>query len=178
MLNGMVRRVAALSALVLLLGGCSLFPSARDQAADRLQERLDSLHQSMLEWRAGDPTSSGSAALAGFGSTLHAEAEGDTLTLVLPVAVRVETGGGLFAEQASLGACVLVWVKVGEDDRDRGEVLTAPVTCPEGAVVEFHGGGAADELTTDLDHHWDDVPQPEPHYEPCISGELCDHGGG
>src|SRR5688500_7837445 len=102
MLNGMVRRAAVLSGLVLLLSGCSLFPSAREQAPDLLQDRLDGVHESALEWRAGDPTSSGETALAHYDSALHAVADGDTLTFVLPVAVRVETGGGLFYESARL----------------------------------------------------------------------------
>jgi hypothetical protein len=59
-------------------------------------------------------------------------------------------------------------------------VATGAVQCPAG-VDRFRtqsGTEQVDEVTTDLEARWDDVPEPEPHYVPCISGEVCDHGGG
>ena len=176
MLHRMVRRAAALAGMAALLAGCG---SAQDEAADALQERLDGLHEGVLEGRAEDPTLTGQAAIDRItDDPLHSSVEGDRITLVLDIGVRVEAGGGLFYESASIGACVLVGIQAGDDDGDRGSVLTAPVDCPDGTVVENDRGGTADTLTTDLEWRWDDVPEPEPHYEPCISGEVCDHGGG
>jgi hypothetical protein len=172
MLHRMVRVLVALCAGTLVLGGCA---SVEEVAAARLQEQLDALHANVLESRAQDPALTGEAVVSGItDSPLHSSVDGDTVTVVLTLQADVERGGGLFYESASRGACVLVWIRAGDEEGDHGEVATGPVPCPS----EIPDDRVPSELTTDLEPHWDDVGEPEPHYEPCYSGEVCDHGGG
>src|SRR3954453_9822308 len=162
------------------LSGCARSP--QDQAHDRLQERLDSVHEGYLERRAHDPTSTGREALEQldpYGYALRSSADGDVVTLVEPIGVSVIEQHWFDSHEITLGACVRVVIVAGEGGDDRGTVLTEPVQCPAGTEVTADNGHSVDELTTDLEGRSDDVGEPPPDRPVCLSGGApCTEGGG
>jgi hypothetical protein len=168
---------AALACGVAVLSGCGA--SARDRAEADLQDRLDGVHGGFLERRALDPTSTGAAAadsLDHWGYSLQTTYAEDSVTFLRTIDARVETGGGLWYEQVSLGACVEVVVGYGAGGDDRGTVRTEPVACPAGTELPGTRGPAG--TVPDLDGRSDDVGLP-PYVPPvCHSGGDCSRGGG
>lgn len=161
-----------------VLSGCAA--SLPDRAHAQLQERLDSVHESVLHNRALNPGTSGQQALDLLRDDwLAAEtnADGDVLSLVLPISVRLEDGGGLSYDSYSLGACVGVLVSTHGGGEDRGRVHTEPITCPPGAEVTVDGY-AVNEVTTELEAREDDVSEPPDVPPVCYSGSDCSAGGG
>lgn len=126
---------------------------------------MRAVHQAMLTYRSRDPLSAGDAAIAsldeefafpGRQDTVHADG---SFEVVVPVANRVERGGGLFYYQAGVGGCVAMEVVPGSRDSDgqRGEVTTKAVECPAGLVPESDGY-AVKVIELDIGVLEDEVP--------------------
>ena len=132
---------AGAAAFVLIVVGCMPSEaSTRREAVRGLEDQVRAVHQAMLTYRSRDPLSAGDAAIAsldeeyafpGRQDTVHADG---SFEVVVPVANRVERGGGLFYYQAGVGGCVSMEVVPGARDSDgqRGEVTTRAVECPAG----------------------------------------------
>ncbi|MGY2075115.1 hypothetical protein [Blastococcus sp. SYSU DS0828] len=165
----------------LLLSGCAR--SLEEQAHDRLQERVGSVHEHYLDDRARDPLSTGRAALESldpYGEALASSADGDEIRLLVGVGVTVSETEGWKPQTttASLGTCLEVLITVGEGGDDRGTVRTEPVRCPPRIEVLGDDNSPVDALTTDLDGREDDVPEPPYDRPVCYSGGDCTEGGG
>jgi hypothetical protein len=174
--------VVAGAAVVLLPSGCAQ-QSLEEQAHDRLQDRVASVHEHYLDSRARDPYSTGPAALESldpYGEALASSADGDELRLLVGVGVAVsETEGWKpTTTTASLGTCLEVVITAGKGGADRGTVRTEPVPCPTGTDVLGDDNSPVEALTTDLDGRFGDVPEPEPDRSVCHSGGTCTEGGG
>ena len=169
--------VVALACSVAALAGCGA--STQERAEAQLQDRLDGVHGGFLERRALDPTATGTAAadsLDHWSYSLQTTYAEDSVTFLRTIDAKVETGGGLWYEQVSLGACVEVVVEYGDGGDDRGTVTTEPVACPAGTDLPGADGPAG--TVTDLDGRSDDVGVP-PYVPPvCYSGGDCSRGGG
>jgi len=178
-LTGMRRAAGAVLACAVVLAGCA---STEDQLQDRLQERLDGVHQHYLEVRAHDPYSTGGAALETldpYGYAVSTSVDGDVVTLVRTIGVSIREDKWLGGyDEYTLGGCVVVVVEAGKGGSDRGIVATGPVDCPPGTDVDADHGVPVDTRTTDLDARRDDVEAPPPDRSVCLSGELCTEGGG
>lgn len=154
------------AALALLTAGCMPSEaSTRREAVRGLEDQARAVHEAMLTYRSRDPLSAGDAAVAsldeayafpGRQDTVHADG---SFEVVVPVANRVEQGGGLFYHQAGVGGCVAMEVVPGSGDEEgrRGEVTTTAVECPAGMVPES-GGYAVEVIELDIGVLRDEVP--------------------
>ena len=151
--------------MLLVVGCMPSEASTRREAVGGLEDQARAVHQAMLTYRSRDPLSAGDAAIAsldeeyafpGRQDVVHADG---SFEVVVPVANRVERGGGLFYYQAGVGGCVSMEVTPGSRDSDgqRGEVTTTAVECPTGMVPES-GGYAVEVIELDIGVLTDEVP--------------------
>lgn len=143
-------------------------------------------HQRALSERVADPTARDAAAAERLGDAItggnatnvvSATVTAEGVAVVTTVGVSAEVGGGLFYEQAALGACLRTRATPGSPTGDVGQggtVFTEAVPCPEGVlpVVESRPVNAT---TTDLQTLHTSVPRPAP--PPCFSGSGDCVGG-
>lgn len=175
----MWRAIGTAVLLAASLSACAQSP--QEEAREKLQQRLDAVHEDYLERRAYDPTSTGAEALGQLdphGDALSASADGDVVTLVETIGVSVTEQRWFHSHEITLGACVRVVVEAGEGGNDRGQVVTLPEACPDGVEVVADNGHQVAELTTDLEARRDGVEEPPPDRPVCYSGGDCSEGGG
>lgn len=139
-----------------------------------------------LTERGADPTADDRAAADRLGyaitrgnatSVVSATATRDGVEVVTTVGVRAEVGGGMFSEQATLGACLRTQATSGSltgDVGERGTVSTDAVPCPDG-VVPVVESRPVDATTSELQGLRSSVPRRGP--APCISGSGDCVGG-
>jgi hypothetical protein len=91
---------------------------------------------------------------------VSATATADGVGVLITVGVNAELGGGLFYEQASLGACLQTRATSGAftgDVGERGTVSTEAVACPDG-VVPVTDGQPVEATTTVIEGLRSPVP--------------------
>jgi hypothetical protein len=162
-------RVAVLVGSAVLAAACGPggpADDASDRAVTELAQGLARTHERALTERAADPTADDRAAADRLGyaitrgnatSVVSATATRDGLEVVTAVGVRAEVGGGMFAEQATLGACLRTQATSGSltgDVGERGTVSTEAVPCPDGVVPVVESrpvdAGARDQALVDF----------------------------
>lgn len=182
-------RVALLVSATSLLTACAsgVTSDAVDQAATDLAQQLVHVHERALSERAADPTGVDAAAADRLGYAItggnathvvSATVTPDGVEVVTTVGARAQVGGGLFYEQATLGACLLTRATPGSltgDVGERGTVSTEAVPCPDG-VVPVVDSAPVGATTTEVQGLRSPVPRPVP--PPCLSGSDDCEGGG
>lgn len=182
-------RVALLVSATSLVAACSsgvTTGDAVDQAGTNLAQELVRVHERALSERAADPTAVDAAAADRLGyaitggnatDVVSAAVTPDGVEVVTMSGVRVEVGGGLSYDQATLGACLLTHATPGAltgDIGERGTVSTEAVPCPDG-VVPVVESAPVEATTTELQGLSSSVPRPVS--PPCLSGSGDCVGG-
>ncbi len=185
---GAVRGAVALG-VTTLLGGCGgvMTSDARGGAEAALAEAVVRVHERALDVRAADPAAVDTAAADNLADALTGgnpaslvstavTAEG--VEVLTTAGVRVEEGGGLFYEQATLGACLLTSATAGSsagDVGERGTVTTEAVACPAG-MTPVVDSAPVQATTIEVERLESPVPMSRP--APCFSGSDDCEGGG
>ena len=182
-------RVALLVSATALVVACSsgvTTSSAVDKVKSSLAQALVQAHERALSERAADPTAVDAAAAGRLGDAItggnrtnlvSATVTSDGVEALTTIGARAEVGGGLFYEQATLGACLLTHATAGSltgDIGERGTVSTKAVPCPDGIVpiADSAPVGATIQVLQGLSS-----PVPRPLSPPCFSGSGDCVGG-
>ena len=152
---------------------------ARAGAAVALEEAVVRVHEAALGVRAEDPAAVDTAAAQNLAYTLtggnpaslvSTAVTADGVQAITTAGVRIEEGGGLSYQQATLGVCLLTSATAGSptgDVGERGTVTTEAVACPDG-VTPIVDSAPVEATTIEIDHLQSPVPMPRP--TPCLSG--------